>query len=73
MFNAIPAVIAFRGSRPTPLSGVNMSYVISLQSGFARLIEQVRGWLQRSLRPPAGGPDDRQDDFYEIFLFGPHG
>ncbi|MDH2402988.1 hypothetical protein QCM77_23960 [Bradyrhizobium sp. SSUT18] len=50
-----------------------MSYVISLQSGFARLIGQARGWSQRSLRPPAGGPDDRQDDLYEIFLFGPHG
>ncbi|MCP3387850.1 hypothetical protein NLM27_03530 [Bradyrhizobium sp. CCGB12] len=50
-----------------------MSYVISLQSGFARLIEQTRGWFQRSLRPRTGSPDNKQDDFYEIFLFGPHG
>jgi DNA-directed RNA polymerase specialized sigma24 family protein len=50
-----------------------MSYVISLQSGFARLIEQARGWFRRSLRPRTGGPDDKQDDLYEIFLFGPHG
>jgi hypothetical protein len=73
MFNAIPAVIAFPGSRPTPSSGVNMSYVISLQSGFVRLIEQARGWFRRSLRPQTGGPDTPQDDLYEIFLFGPHG
>ena len=73
MFNAISAVIAFPSSRLTPLSGVNMSYVISLQSGFARLIEQARGWFQRSLRPRTGSPDNKQDDLYEIFLFGPHG
>ncbi|HEV2155339.1 hypothetical protein [Bradyrhizobium sp.] len=50
-----------------------MSYVISLQSGFVRLIEQARGWFRRSLRPQTGGPDTPQDDLYEIFLFGPHG
>jgi hypothetical protein len=73
MFNAIPAVIAFGCSRLTPLSGVNMNYVISLHSGFARLIEQARGWFRRSLRPRTGGPGNTQDDLYEIFLFGPHG
>jgi hypothetical protein len=73
MFNAVPAVIAFAGSRLTPLSGANMSYVISLHSGLARLIEQARGWFRRSLRPRTGGPDDTQDDLYEIFLLGPHG
>jgi hypothetical protein len=73
MFNAVPAVIAFAGSRLTRLSGVNMSYVLSLHSSFARLIEQARGWFQRSLRPRTGGPDSTQDDLYEIFLFGPHG
>lgn len=50
-----------------------MSYVISPQSSFARLIDQARGWFQRSLRPRIGGPDEKQDDLYEIFLFGPHG
>ncbi|HLG82377.1 MAG TPA: hypothetical protein VKY22_15285 [Bradyrhizobium sp.] len=50
-----------------------MSYVISLRSGFARLIDQARGWFQRSQRPQTGGPDDKQDDLYEIFLFVPHG
>lgn len=39
-----------------------MSYVISLQSGFARLIDQARGWFQRS--PRTGGPDNEQDDLY---------
>ncbi len=73
MFNAVPIVIASHRSRPTPLSGVNMRYVISLHSGFARLIEQARGWFQQSLRPRTGGPDNTQDDLYEIFLFGPHG
>ncbi len=73
MFNPSPAVIALSSSRPIPLSGVNMSYVISLRSGFARLIDQARGWFQRSQRPQTGGPDDKQDDLYEIFLFVPHG
>jgi hypothetical protein len=73
MFNAVPAVIALSSSRLTPLSGVNMSYVISLRSSFARSLEQARGWFQRSLRPRTGGPDNRQDDLYEIFLFGPRG
>ena len=73
MFNSTPAVIAFPGSRPTPSSGVNMRYVISLHSGFARLIEQARGWFRRSLRLRTGGSDNTQDDLYEIFLFGPHG
>ncbi|UPJ71331.1 hypothetical protein [Bradyrhizobium sp. 187] len=50
-----------------------MSYVISLRSSFARSLEQARGWFQRSLRPRTGGPDNRQDDLYEIFLFGPRG
>jgi hypothetical protein len=50
-----------------------MRYVISLHSGFARLIEQARGWFRRSLRPRTGGSDNTQDDLYEIFLFGPHG
>ncbi|WP_158537645.1 hypothetical protein [Bradyrhizobium sp. MOS003] len=50
-----------------------MSYVVSLHSGFARLIDQARGWFQRSLRARPGGPDNAQDDLYEIFLFGPHG
>ncbi|WP_441236103.1 hypothetical protein [Bradyrhizobium sp. 930_D9_N1_4] len=50
-----------------------MSYVISLHSGFARLVEQARGWFQRSLQPRPDGPDNTQDDLYEIFLFGPHG
>ena len=48
-----------------------MSYVISLHSGFARLIEQARGWFRRSLRPRTGGSDNTQDDLYEIFLLGP--
>ncbi|WP_256464273.1 hypothetical protein [Bradyrhizobium sp. 44] len=39
-----------------------MSYVISLQSGLARLIDQARGWFQRSLRSQTGGPDNKQDD-----------
>jgi hypothetical protein len=73
MFNAIPAVIVYPGSRSTPLPGVNMSYLISLQSRFARLIEQARGWFQRSLQPQTGGEGSDQDDLYEIFLFGPHG
>ena len=50
-----------------------MSYVVSLQSGFARLIEQARGWFRSSLQPRTGGPDNAEDDLYEIFLFGPHG
>ena len=50
-----------------------MSYVVSLHSGFANWLEQARGWFQRSLRPQTDGPDDKQDDLYEIFLFGPHG
>lgn len=73
MFNATPAVIALPGSRLTPLSGVNMGYVIALRSGFARLTEQARGWFQRSLQPRTGGPGKKQDDLYEIFLFCPHG
>lgn len=54
-----------------------MSYVISLHSRFASRFEQARKWFRRSLRPQTGGPSDdrsgRQDDLYEIFLFGPHG
>lgn len=73
MFSTISTVIALCGSRPTPLSGVNMSYVISLHSSFASWFEQAREWFQRSLRPQTGGRDDDHDDLYEIFLFWPHG
>ncbi|MGY3564003.1 hypothetical protein ACVWXP_007328 [Bradyrhizobium sp. USDA 4463] len=77
MFNVSSPVIALPGSRPTMLSGVNMSYIVSLHSFIASWLEQARGWFQRSLRPQTGGPNDepggRQDDLYEILLFGPHG
>ena len=77
MFNMLPLVLALSGSRPTMLSGVNMSYIISLHSSFASWFEQAREWFRHSLRPRTGGPNDErcspQDDLYEIFLFGPHG
>jgi len=50
-----------------------MSYVISLRSSLAGLLEQARGWFRRSLHPPINGSGKDQDDLYEIFLFGPHG
>jgi hypothetical protein len=70
MFNALSPVIALPGSRPTTLSGANMSYIVSLHLGFASWLEQARGWF---LRPQTGGENRDQDDLYEIFLFGPHG
>ncbi|RXT45634.1 hypothetical protein B5V03_18315 [Bradyrhizobium betae] len=77
MFNVLSPVIALQGSRPTMMSGVNMSYLVSLHLGIASLLEQARGWFRRSLKPQTGGPNDdqggHQDDLYEIFLFGPHG
>ena len=73
MFDVWSPVIALSGSRPTILSGVNMSYVISLYSSFASWLEQARGWFRHSLQPQTGGESGHQDDLYEIFLFGPHG
>jgi hypothetical protein len=73
MFNVLPPVIALAGSRPAMLSGVNMSTIVSLHSGFASWLEQARGWFRRSLQPQTGGESGDQDDLYEIFLFGPHG
>lgn len=73
MFIVAQAVIASPGSRLTSMSGVNMSMVVSLPSRLAYRFAQARNWFLRSLRPRTGGPKDRQDDLYEIFLFGPHG
>lgn len=50
-----------------------MSYAISRYPSFASLLEQTREWLQHCLLLQIGRRDNRQNDFYEIFLFVPHG
>jgi hypothetical protein len=73
MFIVARTVLASPGSRLTSMSGVNMSMVVSLRSRLACRLAQARDWLRRSLRPRTAGPNDKRDDLYEIFLFGPHG
>jgi hypothetical protein len=49
-----------------------MSFLASLQSLFARLVERAREWNQRAVQASSDRKDD-DDDFSDFFLFGPHG
>lgn len=50
-----------------------MSYLVSVQSLFVRLIERAREWSQRSIGIDSAKRKKDDNDLYDFFLFGPHG
>lgn len=70
MFDKEWIVLALRNSGLF-FHGGNMSYVASLRAFLVTIARRMREWNARARQNNSRNHDD--DDFYEIFMFGPHG
>lgn len=50
-----------------------MIYIAALRSHIVALFRKARAWNEHVSRTVVRNHGNKADDFYEIFLFGPHG